>query len=250
MHICNFLGGGLNRALLSQVGERYALSFHGVNLNLGGVDELDRDYLQKLRCAIDEFGPALVSEHACFTAHQQHYYHDLMPVPYTEEAVKHMATRICQVQDCLGRRILIENISRYFSYSQSQLSEGEFLSAVCAEADCGLLLDLSNAYVNQCNLGEDLGDFIKALPLARIGEVHLAGYSERDGLLIDSHNTAPCPAVWDHYSAFCELYPDIPCLIEWDSNLPALPELVRQQIKAQSIIDQVERRREPPACTG
>ena len=112
VHICNFLGGGLNRALLQRIGERYPLSFHGVNLNLGGVDELDRSYLQRLRRAVAEFQPALVSEHACFTAHQQHYFHDLLPVPYTDEAVLHMAARIRQVQDCLGRQILIENISR------------------------------------------------------------------------------------------------------------------------------------------
>ena len=240
VHICNFLGGGLNRALLRQIGERYALSFHGVNLNLGGVDPLDRSYLQKLRRAIDELQPVLVSEHACFNTHQQHYFHDLMPIPYTAEAVANMAARIRQVQDVLGRRILIENVSRYFSYAESQLSEGEFLSAVCEEADCGLLLDLNNAYVNQCNLGEDLNGFVSALPLTRIAEVHLAGYSEQDGLLIDTHSTAPCNAVWNHYRDFCELCPDIPCLIEWDSDLPPLSILVEQQVKALGIIDQVK----------
>jgi uncharacterized protein (UPF0276 family) len=250
VHICNFLGGGLNRALLRRISERYSLSFHGVNLNLGGVDTLDTGYLQKLKGAIDELQPALISEHACFNTHQQHYFHDLMPIPYTEEAVANMAARIRQVQDYLGRRILIENISRYYCYTESQLSEGEFLSAVCEEADCGLLLDLNNAYVNQCNLGEDLNDFVSALPLSRVGEIHLAGYCEQDGLLIDTHSTAPCSAVWDHYRDFCELCPDIPCLIEWDSDLPSLPELIEQQLKAQRIIDKVRKAGEPIRHTG
>ena len=149
----------------------------------------------------------------------------------------HMAARIRQVQDTLGRRILIENISRYFTYNVHQLSEGEFLAAVCEQADCGLLLDLNNAYVNQCNLGEDLNEFVNSLPLQRIGEVHLAGYSLVDGQLIDTHSSAPCEAVWDYYRSFCELCPDIPCLIEWDSNLPAMTELVVQQTRAQQIMN-------------
>ena len=240
VHICNFLGGGLNRSLLQRIGERYPLSFHGVNLNLGGVDELDRSYLQGLRRAVAEFQPVLVSEHACFTAHQQHHFHDLLPVPCTDEAVLHMAARIGQVQDYLGREILIENISRYAAYEESQLSECEFLSAVCQEADCGLLLDLNNAYVNQCNLGEDLNDFVAGLPLSRVGEVHLAGYSVREGRVLDTHSSAPSDAVWDHYRNFCELCPDVPCLIEWDSNLPSLQELVVHQIKAQAILDKVQ----------
>ena len=250
VHICNFLGGGLNRALLKQIRERYALSFHGVNLNLGGVDPLDVGYLGKLRRAIDELQPALVSEHACFTSHRQHHFHDLMPVPHTEEAVKHMAARIRQVQDTLGRRILIENISRYFTYSEHQLSEGEFLAAVCEQADCGLLLDLNNAYVNQCNLGEDLNEFVNSLPLQRIGEVHLAGYSLVDGQLIDTHSSAPCEAVWEYYRSFCELCPGIPCLIEWDSNLPAMAELVVQQTRAQQIMNSTVQGATALGCTA
>jgi uncharacterized protein (UPF0276 family) len=240
VHICNYLGGGLNRALLHQVAESYPLSFHGVNLNLGGVDPLDRVYLQKLKRAVDDFQPALISEHACFTAHGGHHFHDLLPVPYTGEAVKHMASRIRQVQDTLGRRILIENISRYASFDESDLSEAEFLAALCDEADCELLLDLNNAYVNQRNLGLDLAEFIDGLPLERVQEVHLAGYSEQDGLLIDSHNAPPCPALWDYFSDFCELKPDTACLIEWDSDLPALAELMHLRETAQGIMDQTE----------
>ena len=250
VHICNFLGGGLNPALLHRVREQHALSFHGVNLNLGGVDALDKLYLRKLKDAVDDYQPALVSEHVCFSAHNERHFHDLLPLPYTAEAVSHLAGRIRQVQDFLGRRILIENISRYFSYSESRLSEGEFLSAVCAEADCALLLDLNNAYVNQCNLGENLWDLVSSLPLERVAEIHLAGYSVQDGLLIDTHSTAPCVKVWDHYRDLCELCPQVPCLIEWDSNIPPLAELVEQQRMAQDIMDQVARRRAAARCTA
>jgi uncharacterized protein (UPF0276 family) len=117
------------------------------------------------------------------------------------------------------------------------LSEGQFLAAVCDQADCGLLLDLNNAYVNQRNLGEDLQAFISALPLDRVGEVHLAGYSEHDRMLIDSHSSAPSAAVWDCFRDFCALRPDLPCLIEWDSQLPALSKLMEQRVRAQDILD-------------
>lgn len=237
VHICNYLGGGLNRTLLRAVGERYALSFHGVNLNLGGVDALDSDYLRKLRCVVDELQPALVSEHACFCRYGEQHFHDLMPVPYTDTAVRNMAQRIRQVQDTLGRQILIENVSRYFRYDQSALGEAEFLRAVCDETDCGLLLDLHNAWVNQCNLGEDLDTFLACLPLERVQEVHLAGGSVQGGQLIDTHSSAPSEALWRRYARFCELYPQVPCLIEWDSQLPAFAELHRHRGRAQAIMD-------------
>jgi uncharacterized protein (UPF0276 family) len=236
VHICNFLGGGLNRALLHHVAESYPLSFHGVNLNLGGTDPLDEEYLGKLGIAVDEFQPALVSEHACFTVHHGLHFHDLLPLPYTWEGVEHLASRIRQVQDHLRRPILIENISRYYAFPESELSEGEFLSAVCRQSGCGLLLDLNNAYVNQCNLGLDLMEFTHSLPLEQVQEVHLGGYSRRGEQLIDSHCCAPGPAVWDYFAAFCELKPDVPCLIEWDNALPPFAELVELQLKANKIM--------------
>ena len=236
VHICNFLGGGLNRALLHRVADSYPLSFHGVNLNLGGTDPLNEHYLDKLRIAVDEFQPAMISEHACFTAHEGLHFHDLLPLPYTLEAAGHLASRISQVQDRLRRPILIENISRYHAYPDSELSEGEFLSAVCQQSGCGLLLDLNNAYVNQCNLGLDLMEFIHSLPMEQVQEVHLGGYSRQGDLLIDSHGCAPCPAVWDYFAAFCELKPDVPCLIEWDNALPPFAELLELQVKANKIM--------------
>ena len=238
VHICNYLGGGLNRALLTEIGQQYPVSFHGVNLNLGGVERLDGDYLRLLRQAVDELQPALVSEHACFCAHDGQHFHDLMPIPYTEEAVRHVGGRIRQVQDALGRRILIENISRYYTYSRSSLSEAQFLSALVEETGCALLLDINNAWVNQCNLGEDVWQFVSGLPLDSVGEVHLGGFSIQEGWLIDTHDAEPSAEVWRHFTTFCELQADIPCLIEWDSGLPPLASLLGLQQKAEDIMRQ------------
>jgi uncharacterized protein (UPF0276 family) len=235
VHSCNFLGGGLNRELLEQINQHYPLSFHGVNLNLGGVEPLDYDYLSRLRLAIDHFKPTLISDHACFTAHDQHFFHDLMPVPYTEQAASHMAERIIEVQNFLGQRILLENVSRYFSYPESQLSEGEFLAQICAQSECGLVLDLNNAYVNFHNHGDDVDEFITALPLNRVAEIHLAGHSKQDGMLIDTHNQPVCDEVWDIYRNCVERLPNTPSLIEWDSDLPDFSVLIEEQNKAAVI---------------
>lgn len=238
VHICNFLNQGINHKQLYRIRQNYPLSFHGVNLNLGGSDPLDRTYLSRLKKAIDLYQPALISEHACFTTHDNRYFHDLMPIPYTSEAVANMAQRISIVQDTLGREILIENVSRYFSYEESELSEGEFLAAVCAETECGLLLDLNNAYVNQHNLNENLDDFIAQLPIAKVKEIHLAGYSEYEDFLVDTHSAAVSDDVWECYRRFCTGNNTIPCLIEWDSNLPPLAVLMEQRSIAQRIVNQ------------
>ncbi len=239
VHICNFLGGGLNQYLLSAIAERYPLSAHGVNLNLGGIEPLDSAYLQQLKAAVDRFKPALVSEHACFNNLGGYYFHDLLPIPYTEEAAKHMAGRITQVQDYLQREILIENVSRYFCYPESQMSEGQFLAAVCDLSGCGLLLDLNNAYVNQYNLAESVEHFMAALPVSRIAEVHLAGFSEQQGRLLDTHNQPVSSEVWALLKQYAELLSPLPCLIEWDSDIPSLPVLLEEAAKADSILSAV-----------
>lgn len=237
VHICNYLGGGLSKALLEEVNERYPLSFHGVNLNLAGIEPFDRDYLKRLKKAVDYLNPALVSEHACFTAIEGIHFHDLMPVPFTQQAVTHLAGRISIIQDLLGRQIMIENLSRYYRYDESEMSEGEFMAAVSEEADCGLLLDLNNAYVNQRNLGESLSSFISELPLERIGEIHLAGFTEQDGQLIDTHGSPVCEDVWQAFIDFNQLKSAVPTLIEWDNNLPEFSVLLVQRQIAQTILD-------------
>lgn len=239
VHTCNFLGGGLNRALLHQVAELYPLSFHGVNLNLGGVDKLDEAYLKSLKSIIQEFNPSLVSEHLCFTSHNGQHFHDLLPVPFTEEAVQHIAGRIRQVQDMIGQRILVENVSRYYDYEGSTLSEAEFISAICEEADCGLVLDLNNAYVNERNLDQSVENLLAGLPMDRVGEIHLAGYSEIQGLLVDTHASNVSESVWQLYKQVTAQHANIPCLIEWDSDLPDWDVLMAERNKAAVIAQQV-----------
>lgn len=240
VHICNFLRGGLNRALLQRVAQDYPLSFHGVSLNLGGADELNRDYLQRLKTAVDEFNPALISEHACFTALGEQHFHDLLPLPLTPEALAHLSERVERVQDFLGRSILIENVSRYTNYPQSQMTEAQFLAELSARSGCGILLDINNAYVNQCNVQESWSDLLTHLPLDAIGEVHLAGFSKIDGTLVDTHGQAVDDEVWRLYSEFVGLRPDVPCLIEWDNNLPNFARLQREAALARQIHDSAE----------
>lgn len=242
LHICNYIQGALNHGLLRELREHYPLSFHGVSLNLGGVSPLNIDYLKQLKRLINELEPGLVSEHACFTDHDGHFFHDLLPVPFSEASVKHMAARIDQVQELLGRQILIENVSRYYQYDEAsagddQLLEGEFIAAVAEKADCLILLDLNNARVNEHNLGESVRQLIDSLPPARLGEIHLAGYSESDSLWIDSHSAPVCPELWQLYRDCVERLPELPCLIEWDSELPAFELLEGQRQQAQSILD-------------
>lgn len=242
VHICNFLNGGLNRTLLQEVARDYPLSFHGVSLNLGGCEALDTGYLHALQQAVDEFQPALVSEHACLTAHQGEHFHDLIPVPFNARSARHMAKRIVQVQDALGRRILIENLSRYARYEESSWTEAEFLTEVCELSGCDLLLDLNNAYVNQINLGESWQRFVEGLPLERIREVHLAGHSLQGEYLIDTHNRPVCDEVWDAYQALAPILNGCPVLIEWDSDLPDFSVLQQHCNKAARIHDSIQAR--------
>ena len=244
VHICNYLGGGISKALLEEINARYSVSFHGVNLNLAGIEAFDPDYLKRLRETVDRLKPAMISEHACFTAIGGVNFHDLMPIPFTKHAVNHLADRVAFIQDTLGRQIMIENLSRYYCYEESEMTEGAFMAEVSERADCGLLLDLNNAYVNQRNLGESLIDLISALPTGRIGEIHLAGYTEQGGTLIDTHGSAVCDEVWEAFCYFNTIKPDVPTLIEWDNNLPAFSVLMQERQIAQDILDQFSAIRE------
>lgn len=236
IHICNYINGGLNQQLLMKIAEQYPLSFHGVSLNLGGTEPLNLPYLTRLKQLVDELNPKLVSEHACFTAHNGEVFHDLLPIPYTEQSIEHFVRRIDQVQEFIGRPILIENLSRYVEFPESELKESEFLSALCKRTGCGLLLDLTNAYVNQKNLGINLEQFVDELPAEHIHEIHLAGYSQEDDWLVDTHS-APIPnEIWSVFDAFCNRYGARSVLIERDNNLPEFSELERERQIADGIL--------------
>lgn len=236
-----FHDGGPQVRALERARELYPLSLHGVGLGLGSTDELDRSHLARVRRAVDRFAPALVSEHACWGSHDGEYFNDLLPLPYTDEAARHLASRVGQVQHELGRQILIENLSCYLGFRSSRLTEWEFLGTVVAESGCGLLLDVNNAYVNSVNVGLDAHAFIERLPAGSVQEVHLAGHTRKlvaeCEILIDDHGSTVSQPVWQLYEHAIRRHGRVPTLIEWDTNIPELPVLVGEAARAQRLLE-------------
>lgn len=229
--------GGRPLHYLARLRERYPMVMHGVSLSIGSVDELDRDYLRQLRALIDRVQPAWVSDHLCFTGTGGHNLHDLLPLPYTEEALRHVAARVQQVQDLLGRRILLENVSSYVNFRSSEMSEWEFLAELAQRADCLLLLDVNNIYVSSHNHGFDPLEYLRAMPAARIQQLHLAGHSRQGELLIDTHD-APVPLpVWALYAEACAHFGEVSAMIERDAEIPPLAELLGELDEARRIAD-------------
>ncbi len=236
----NFFGaGGLPLHLLERVRERHPLTLHGVGMSLGSMDPLNHTYLEKLKALADRIRPAWVSDHLAWISAGGHYVHDLLPVPYTEEALKHIAGRIVQVQDYLGRQLLIENPSTYMSYSSSEIGESEFLAELSARADCLLLLDVNNVYVSATNHGFDADAYIGALPTDRVKEIHLAGYQEERGYLFDTHGQRVHPPVWELYRRALRILGPVPTLIEWDTDIPAFDVLLEEAAAAQAELDRL-----------
>lgn len=235
-----FHDGGPAVRALERARSLYPLSLHGVGLGLGSADPLDRSHLERIRRAVRRFEPALVSEHACWGYAGGEHFNDLLPLPYTEEAVAHLAARVREVQDFLGRQILLENLSAYIRYAESQLTEGEFLAAIVERSGCGLLLDVNNAYVNATNLGLDLDRFFAALPAHAVQEIHLAGHSRRRlgarDLLLDDHGSAVCEEVWSLYEQTLRALGPVPTLIEWDTDVPAFETLMAEALRADAVL--------------
>jgi hypothetical protein len=235
-----FAPGGAAVAQLDAIRRDYALSLHGVGLSLGGSDPLDPQHLQHLKTAITRFAPALVSEHLCWTAAGGQHLHDLLPLPYTEEALRHVSSRIAEAQERLGVRLLIENVSSYLEFEHSTLPEWEFLREVSARSGCGILLDVNNIHVSAVNHGFDARQYLDAIPAGAVGEIHLAGHVCKDfdgtALLIDSHSRPVTEAVWQLYAYALERVGPKPTLIEWDSELPAFEVLQAEAAKADSYL--------------
>lgn len=235
-----FHAGGPQVAALDQLSGTYPLSLHGVGLALGSVAPLDREHLERVRWAVERYRPALVSEHACWGHDGSQHFNDLLPLPYTEEAARHLASRVREVQDFLGRQILIENLSSYFAYQASHLTEWQFLAAVVDLSGCGLLLDVNNAYVNSVNLGLDVDAFLAGVPAAAVQEIHLAGHLRKrvgDGdLLIDDHGSRTCDAVWRLYAQAIGRLGPVPTLIEWDTDIPELEVLLDEARLADAVL--------------
>jgi len=224
----NWIGvGGFFGEALTELAARFPISCHGLSLSLGGTDPLDRTLLLETRRFLDRFRVPLYSEHLSYCAVDGHLY-DLLPLPFTDEAVSHVAARIAQVQDTLGRRIAVENIS-YYASMPAPLSEIEFINAVLAEADCDLLLDVNNVFVNACNHGYDALAFIAAIPATRVASFHIAGHTDQqDGFKIDTHGAPVKRLTWDLLEFAYRHIGARPTLLERDFNFPPLAELLAE----------------------
>ncbi len=221
--------GAMSHQLLA-VRESYPLTFHCVGLSLGSTEPLDYQYLHALRRLIQEVEPAWVSDHLSFSHHAGRQFHDLLPVPYNEESLNHLTGRIQQTQDFLGERILVENASSYFCYQASDMDEADFIAELVCRADCDLLLDINNVYVNAVNHEFDAVKYLQKIPRQRVREIHLAGYEEREGYLLDAHNQAVTAPVWQLYADFIQTCPQTPTLIEWDKDIPSF-EVLRAEAR-------------------
>jgi len=235
----HFSPAGAAHTALDAIRAHYPLSLHGVGLSLGSTDPLDREHLELLRQAIERYQPALVSEHLCWGVPGGRPTNDLLPLPYTREALRHLVSRVTETQETLGRRILIENVSSYVTFRDSQMTEWDFLAALALETGCGILLDVNNIYVSARNHDFNALDYIAAFPPDSIDEIHLAGHSTRvlddRELLVDTHNARVCEDVWALYEAAVSRFGRVPTLIEWDTDLPALAVLVEEAHRADRI---------------
>ncbi len=232
----NFMvAGGNPRRVLRQVRERYPVVLHGVSLSIGSVDPLDPKYLDELASLAAETEPAWVSDHLCWSSVGGNFSHDLLPLPYTEEALAHVAARVRQVQDKLKRQILIENVSSYVTFTQSTLTEWQFLAELCQRADCGLLLDVNNVFVSAFNHGFDANEFIDGIPVGRVAQIHLAGHSDYGTHLLDTHDHSVCDGVWALYRRAVERFGRVSTLVEWDDHIPPFAEVLAESRKAAAI---------------
>jgi uncharacterized protein (UPF0276 family) len=225
--------GGALRYQAEAIAAAYPVTLHGVGMSLGSIDPLDRGYVGRVRALARATGAVHVSEHLSFIGCDGYYANDLLPLPWTEEALEHVAGRIRQAQDLLGRRLLIENITAYVRYADAALSELGFLSELCHRTGCGLLIDINNAYVNAANHGEDAAAWMDAVPWALVGELHVAGHRLSDDLLIDTHDGPVSAAVLALLAGVAPLAGHLPVLLEWDHRLPAWETLAAEAARVE-----------------
>jgi uncharacterized protein (UPF0276 family) len=227
--------GGKPLDYLAKIRERFPLVMHGVSLSIGGTDPIDLEYLKSVRALAARIEPHWISDHLCWTGIEGKNLHDLLPLPYTEEALASVVSRVGQVQDALGRRVLLENVSSYLTFHASDMSEWDFLREVATRADCNILLDINNIYVSSINHGFDALEYLRCMPRERVRQFHLAGHSDMGGHLIDTHDHPIIQPVWDLYAAALNLFGDIPTMIERDDNIPELAELLAELDVARDI---------------
>ena len=240
VHTENYLGGGPAVAGLERLRHDYAVSLHGVGLSLGGADPLDRRHLMRVKGLVERIQPALVSEHLAWSVGGGAYLNHLLPLPYDESRLEATSRRIEQVQETLGRAILVENPARYLRFRHSPISEPEFLSALARRTGCGILLDVNNVYVSSYNFDEDPLAYLDAMPTGAIGEIHVAGHATNDAdgrtILIDDHGACVAEPVWDLYRRALARFGPVPTLVEWDTNLPELTVLLDEAARAGRLL--------------
>jgi uncharacterized protein (UPF0276 family) len=249
VHAENYMGaGGAPHRRLDAIRELYPLSLHGVGLSIGSPGPLDRAHLQRLAAVAKRFEPTLVSEHLAWSTHEGAFLNDLLPLPYTDETVARVSKHIDEVQNALGRTMLLENPSTYVVFAESTWAETDFLREIARRTGCGLLLDVNNVFVSAVNHGFDAERYLADFPLSAVGEIHLAGSADDSDdsglpLLIDAHNSPVRDAVWSLYSATIRRLGPTPTLIEWDNDVPSWPTLLDEARRAERVI--VESTRAP-----
>ncbi|MBL4797445.1 MAG: DUF692 domain-containing protein [Oleispira sp.] len=228
--------GGLPIQRAEKIRQDYPVTLHGVGMSLGSADPLNYDYLKRLKNLADRLQPAFVSDHIAWVSVAGQYTHDLLPLPYTQDMLQHLNDRIQQVQEYLGRTILIENPSSYLTFSSSDMSEADFIKQLCISSGCELLLDVNNVYVSAQNHGFDAADYLAALPAEKVKEIHLAGYEEMPGYLFDTHGYQVREPVWQLYKIALEHFGSVPTLIEWDTDVPEFSTLLGEAKKAEQLM--------------
>lgn len=245
VHAENYMGeGGHPHRALETIRRDYPVSLHGVCMSIGGAQPLDRLHLARFKALVARYEPALVSEHLAWSTHQTTFFNDLLPLPYTPATLSRVCAHIDEVQEAIGRTLLLENPSTYVTFRESTMSETEFIRAVANRTGCGLLLDINNVFVSATNQGYAAIDYLADFPLANVGEIHLAGHAEQsddegDRLLIDSHDGPVADAVWALYQRVIERGGPIATLVEWDSNIPEWQVLKAEAAAAQAILERM-----------
>ena len=231
--------GTPQRDYLYKIREDYPITFHGVGMSIGSTEALNTDFMNSLKKLNNELQPQWLSDHLCWTSAHGVVSHDLIPLPYTSAVVEHIVDRINQIQDFLGQQMVIENVSSYLQFKDTEMSEWEFINEVVKRSDCRLLLDVNNIYVSSQNHGFNAEDYLYAMPADRIAEIHLAGYEDKGTHLLDTHSRAVTDPVWDLYTKAVEHFGDVPVLIEWDNDIPPLQRVMQEAAKAESIRNEV-----------
>lgn len=252
VHAENYMSGGPPAYRLDAVRRDYPVSIHGVGLSLGSADGIDTAHLERLARLVERIEPCLVSEHLSWSVSGGAYLNHLLPLPYTEEALAVLSRNVARAQERLGRQLLVENPSSYLRFLDSSIPEAEFLVELSRRTGCGILCDVNNIFVSAHNVGLDMGGYLDALPAEAVGEIHLAGHALNDAdgqaVLIDDHASRVSPPVWSLYAAALARFGPVPTLIEWDTDLPALPVLLEEADVAERMLRERQARRHADAA--